>query len=248
MGNVAVDVARILCRTPEELATTDIADDALEAFRHSGIQEVHMLGRRGPAQTAFTSPQLKELGELAGADVSVLPQEVALDELSRAALDKSQDRATYRKLELVQKYAAQKATTKPRRLILRFLVSPVALLGNGDGQVAAVRLVKNTLYATEAGTLRPSPTDQCELLPAGLVFRSVGSRGVPLPGVPFDARWGVILHQKGRVLHAETLQPRIGEYTAGWIKHGPTGVIGTNRPDALETVRCMVADLAQGVV
>jgi ferredoxin/flavodoxin---NADP+ reductase len=248
MGNVAVDVARILCRTPEELATTDIADYALEALRHSRIKEVHMLGRRGPAQAAFTNPELKELGELAGADVSVLPEEVALDDLSRVALEKSQDRATYRKLELLQRYAAQKATTKPHRLVIRFLVSPVELLGNVDGQVVAVRLVKNTLYATEAGTLRPSPTDQFETLPAGLVFRSVGYRGVPLPGVPFDERWGVILNQKGRVLHSETLQPRVGEYTAGWIKRGPTGVIGTNKPDALETVRCMVEDLAQGAI
>src|SRR5262245_46934387 len=207
-----------------------------------------MLGRRGPAQTAFNNPELKELAKSAENKVGVLREEAALDDLSRVALAKSQDRATYRKLELLQRYATQKATTKPRRLIIRFLVSPVELLGNGDSQVAAVRLVKNTLYATEAGTLRPSPTDQLETLPAGLVFRSVGYRGVPLPGVPFDERWGVILNQKGRVLHSETLLPRIGEYTAGWIKRGPTGVIGTNKPDALETVRCMVEDLAQGAI
>jgi ferredoxin--NADP+ reductase len=207
-----------------------------------------MLGRRGPAQAVFTNPELKELGELAGADVSVLPEEVALDDLSRVALEKSQDRATYRKLELLQRYAAQQATTKPRQLIIRFLVSPVELVGNADGQVGAIRLVKNVLYATEAGTLRPSPADQFESLPVGLVFRSVGYRGVPLPEVPFDERWGVILNQKGRVLHSETLQPRVGEYTAGWIKRGPTGVIGTNKPDALETVRCMVEDLAQGAI
>src|SRR5256884_984065 len=248
VGNVAVDVARILCRTPEELATTDIADYALEALRHSRIKEVHMLGRRGPAQAVFTNPELKELGELAGADVSVLPEEVALDDLSRIALEKSQDRATYRKLELLQKYAAQKATTKPRQLIIRFLVSPVELLGNADGQVSAVRLVKNVLYATEAGTLRPSPTDQFETLPVGLVFRSVGYRGVPLPGVPFDERWGVILNDKGRVLDSDTKQPIVGEYAAGWIKRGPTGVIGTNKPDAAETVECMFEDLASGAV
>src|SRR5437870_5486289 len=248
VGNVAVDVARILCRAPEELATTDIADYALEALRHSRIKEVHMIGRRGPAQAVFTNPELKELGELAGADVRVRPEEVALDDLSRVAVEKSQDRATYKKLELLQSYVAQKATTKPRQLIIRFLVSPVELLGNADGQVAAVRLVKNVLYATEAGTLRPSPTDQFETLPVGLVFRSVGYRGVPLPGVPFDERWGVILNQQGRVLHAETLQPRVGEYTAGWIKRGPTGVIGTNKPDAIETAQCMVEDRARGAI
>jgi len=226
VGNVAVDVARILCRTPEELATTDIADYALEALRHSRVKEVYMLGRRGPAQAVFTNPELKELGELAGADVHVLPEEVALDDLSRAALEKSPNRATYQKLELLQGYATRQAT-KPRQLTIRFLVSPVELLGNADGQVVAVRLVKNVLYATEAGTLRPSPTEQFEILPVGLVFRSVGYRGVPLPDVPFDERWGVILNQQGRVLHSETLQPHVGEYTAGWIKRGPTGVIGT---------------------
>src|SRR5713101_10167475 len=224
VGNVAVDVARILCRTPEELATTDIADYALDALRHSRIREVHMLGRRGPAQAVFTNPELKELGELVAADVRVLPEEVALDDLSRAALEKSQDRATHRKLELLQRYGAQRATTKPRQLLIRFLVSPVELLGNAHGQVAAVRLVQNVLYATEAGTLRPHPTEHYETVPVGLVFRSVGYRGVPLPDVPFDERWGVILNQQGRVLHSETLQPHVGEYTAGWIKRGPTGV------------------------
>ncbi len=248
VGNVAVDVARILCRTPEELATTDIADYALDALRHSRIREVHMLGRRGPAQAVFTNPELKELGELAAADVRVLPEEVALDDLSRAALEKSQDRATHRKLELLQRYAAPRATTKPRQLLIRFLVSPVELLGNAHGQVAAVRLVQNVLYPTEAGTLRPHPTEHYETVPVGLVFRSVGYRGVPLPDVPFDERWGVILNQQGRVLDAETLQPRVGEYATGWIKRGPTGGIGTNKPDALDTVRCMVGDLGQGAM
>jgi ferredoxin/flavodoxin---NADP+ reductase len=245
VGNVAVDVARILCRTPEELARTDIADYALEALRHSRIKEVYMLGRRGPAQAAFTNPELKELGELAGADVFVPPQEAALDEFSRTALEKNPDRATVRKVEMLQGYTLRKDSGKPRQLVLRFLVSPVELMGNDAGQVVALRLVKNKLYPTEAGTLRPKPTGEYEELPVGLVFRSVGYQGIPLPGLPFDDRWGVILNQQGRVLDPHTLQPLPGLYTAGWIKRGPTGVIGTNKPDALETVKCMVEDVAQ---
>jgi ferredoxin--NADP+ reductase len=248
VGNVAVDVARILCRTPEELATTDIADYALEALRHSRIKKVYMLGRRGPAQAAFTNPELKELGELNGADLLISPEEAALDEFSRTALAKGQDRATVRKVDMLQAYARRKDGNKPRQLILRFLVSPVELRGDAAGHVVAIRLVQNVLYPTEVGTLRPQPTDIFEELPVGLVFRSVGYRGVPLPGVPFDDRWGVILNQKGRVLDPETLQPVSGIYTAGWIKRGPTGVIGTNKPDALETVQCMLEDLGKGAV
>lgn len=242
VGNVAVDVARILCRTPEELAVTDIADYALEALRHSRVKEVHMLGRRGPAQAAFTNPELKELSELAGADLVLRPEEVALDALTQTALQQSSDRSTLRKVQMLQEYAQRPRTAKTRQLHLRFLVSPVAVQGNAADQVTAIRLVKNELYATETGTLRPRPTAHYETLPVGLVFRSVGYHGVPLPGVPFDNRWGVILNKQGRVLHPETLQPVVGEYTSGWIKRGPTGVIGTNKSDALETVRCMIAD------
>jgi ferredoxin--NADP+ reductase len=248
IGNVAVDVARILSRTPEELATTDIADYALEALRHSRIKEVYMLGRRGPAQAAFTNPELKELNELAEADLLIRPEEAALDELSQASLENSRDRATTRKVQMLQSFAQRPPSGKPRQLTIRFLVSPVELFGDDAGRVAEVRLVRNELYATETGTLRPKPTDQFETLSAGLVFRSVGYHGVPLPGVPFHDSWGVILNQKGRVLDPDTQQPVVGEYASGWIKRGPTGVIGTNKSDALETVRCMVEDFAKGAI
>jgi ferredoxin--NADP+ reductase len=247
VGNVAVDVARILCRTPEELATTDIADYALEALRHSNIKEVYLLGRRGPAQAAFTNPEIKELGELAGADIYVPPDEAELDELSKAELEHNQDRLTKKKVEILRSYAHRPDDGKPRQLVVRFLVSPVEILGDEKGRVRAVRLVKNKLYATEAGTLRSEPTGEHEELPAGLVFRSVGYRGVPLPGVPFHEKWGVILNNKGRVINPDTQQPVIGEYCAGWIKRGPSGVIGTNKPDAAETVGMMMEDLAQGL-
>ena len=247
VGNVAVDVARILCRSAEELAKTDIADHALEALRKSRIREVYLLGRRGPAQAAFTNPEIKELGELADADIAVVPEEVRLDELSRAALERTPDRATSKKVEILQGFAQRPASGKSRRLTLRFLVSPTALIDDGTGAVGTMRLVRNTLYATATGTLQPKATDVTEELRAGLVFRSVGYRGVPLPGVPFNESWGVILNEKGRVLDAQTKSPVRGEYTAGWIKRGPSGVIGTNKPDAAETVACMMEDLAGGV-
>jgi ferredoxin--NADP+ reductase len=246
VGNVAIDVARILCRSPQELATTDIADHALEALRNSRIKEVYLLGRRGPAQAAFTNPEVKELGELADADVTARPEEVELDELSRAAVERSQDRAALKKVEILREYAARKPGGKSKKLIIRFLVSPVELCGDEAGEVVALRLVRNRLEATAAGTLQAKPTDQLETLPVGLVFRSVGYRGVPLPGVPFHESWGVILNEHGRVLDPDTKQPVVGEYAAGWIKRGPTGVIGTNKPDAAQTVACMMEDLAAG--
>jgi ferredoxin/flavodoxin---NADP+ reductase len=245
VGNVAIDVARVLCRTPEELLTTDIADYALEALRKSRIKEVYLLGRRGPAQAAFTNPEVRELGELRDADVVTLPEEVQLDELSRAALEQNPDRATLKKLEILKEYAQRPPTGKSKRLIIRFLVSPVELSGNDAGEVVGMRLVRNKLEATPAGTLQARPTGKFESLPVGLVFRSVGYRGVALPGVPFHDSWGVILNESGRVLDPQTKQPLVGEYTAGWIKRGPTGVIGTNKPDAAETVDCMMQDLAQ---
>jgi ferredoxin/flavodoxin---NADP+ reductase len=248
VGNVAVDVVRILCRTPEELATTDIADYALDALRKSRVKEVYLLGRRGPAQAAFTNPEIRELGELPDADITADPAEVELDPLSQAAVERSQDRATAKKVEILREYARRRTSGKSRRLVLRFLVSPVELIGDDAGRVAAMRLVRNELYATSTGALQPRATDHFEEIPVGLVFRSVGYRGVPLSSVPFNESWGVILNDKGRVLDPGTKQPLVGEYTAGWIKRGPTGVIGTNKPDAAETVECMFEDLARGAV
>ncbi|MGH2625281.1 MAG: FAD-dependent oxidoreductase, partial [Anaerolineales bacterium] len=245
VGNVAVDVTRILLRTPEELAKTDIADYALEALRESRVKEVHMLGRRGPAQAAFTNPEVRELGELPAADVVIRPDEAELDELSKAELDRTGDRTELRKVQILQEFAARPLTGKPKKLFLRFLVSPVELIGK-DGHVAGMRLVHNVLGATAAGSLSAKPSDRFEELAVGLVFRSVGYRGVPLPGVPFHEQWGVILNEKGRVLDPASKQPVTGLYAAGWIKRGPTGVIGTNKPDAGETVQQMLADATAG--
>jgi ferredoxin--NADP+ reductase len=249
VGNVAIDVARVLCRSAEELAKTDIADHALEALRKSRIKEVYLLGRRGPAQAAFTNPEVKELGELADAEVVALPEEVELDKLSRAAIEASGDRAAMKKVEILKGYARRPpGGEKSKRLIIRFLVSPVELIGSEGGEVTAMRLVRNKLESTQAGSLQAKPTGEFESLPVGLVFRSVGYRGVPLAGVPFHENWGVILNEQGRVLDPDTKEPVVGEYTAGWIKRGPTGVIGTNKPDAAQTVACMMKDLSAGRV
>jgi ferredoxin/flavodoxin---NADP+ reductase len=248
VGNVAIDVARMLVHTPEELETTDIAAYALEALRGSRIREVFLLGRRGPAQAAFTNPEIKEIGELADADVIVRPDEVRLDPLSQAELDAGGDRMLTRKVEILQGYALRKPEGKHRRLHVRFLVSPVALIGDAEGRVVRMRLVRNMLVAGDKGKLVAEATGEFEDLDVGLVFRSVGYRGVPLPGVPFHERWGVIQNEKGRVVDPATGQPIAGLYVTGWIKRGPSGVIGTNKPDAVETVTAMMADATSGAL
>src|SRR5262249_48009655 len=173
VGNVAIDVARILCRSADELAATDIADYALDALRKSRVREVYLLGRRGPAQAAFTNPEIRELGELPDADITAEPAEVELDPLSRAAVERSQDRPTLKKVEILREYARRPVSGKSKRLILRFLVSPVELIGDDAGRVAAMHLVRNELYATSTGALQPRATDHFEEIPVGLVFRSV---------------------------------------------------------------------------
>ena len=244
VGNVAVDVARILCRTTEELAQTDIADYALEALKRSRVREVLVIGRRGAAQAAFTNAEIKELGELPGADLVVLPEEVELDALSQADLDGSQDKALVRKVEILQQLAELERSGKDRTLTLRFLVSPVALEADQAGSVAGMRLVKNELYRSDDGSLRPRATENFEDLPVGLVFRSVGYRGISIPDLPFNDAWGLVPNENGRVVELESGEPLTGLYVAGWIKRGPSGVIGTNKPDAVETVRMMLEDLA----
>jgi ferredoxin--NADP+ reductase len=231
-GNVAVDVARMLALTPEELAPTDTTDAAIEAIGGSGIEEIVMVGRRGPAQAAFTTPELIELGELAGADVIVDAADLEGAE--------PEDTNSERNLEVLREYAARESEGKPKRLVLRFLQSPAAI--EGVERVEAIELVRNRLEADDAGTLRAVATDERETLETGIVFRSVGYRGVALPEVPFDERSGTIPNDRGRVSDA-TGNVVPGVYAAGWIKRGPSGVIGTNKKDATETVELLLEDL-----
>ncbi len=247
VGNVAVDVARILSRTSEELARTDIADYALEALENSRIREVLLVGRRGPAQAAFTNPEVKELGQLEGAACSTFAQEVELDPLSLAELEQAADKATTRKIEILQSYVGRTEPDKSRRLVIRFLVSPTEI--RGSERLEGIRLARNELYADDGGRLRSRTTDDAEWIDTGLIFRSVGYRGVALPGIPFDERWGVVPNTQGRVVSGQDDQrPLPGTYVAGWIKRGPSGVIGTNKPDAKETVGAMLEDLESGAL
>ncbi|HEY3921493.1 MAG TPA: FAD-dependent oxidoreductase [Gaiellaceae bacterium] len=236
-GNVAIDVARILARTQQELDPTDITDHSTAAIVASGIDEIVMLGRRGPAQASFTPPELKELGELGGADVIVEAADLELDAASTAAVDA--DKRTKRNIETLREFAARAPSGKPKRLALRFRVSPVQILG--EGKVEAIEVVHNELVE-ENGVVKAVPTERTEVIPCGIVLRSVGYRGVELPGVPFDERRGVIPNEHGRVTGCP------GVYTAGWIKRGPSGVIGTNKKDAAETVRSLLADAEAGLL
>jgi ferredoxin/flavodoxin---NADP+ reductase len=241
-GNVAIDVARMLARTREELAPTDATDEAIEAIAASALREIVMLGRRGPAQAAFTPPELKELGELGGADVIVDPRDLELDPASEAALEADRARAR-RNVDILREFAAAKPEGKPKRLVLRFCVSPVRILG--DGKVEAIEVVHNRLVAGADGQIRAVPTDEVEVIPCGVVFRSVGYRGVELPGVSFDPERATIRNAGGRVLDDQGEQVP-GVYCAGWIKRGPTGVIGTNKKDATETVELLLDDARTG--
>jgi ferredoxin/flavodoxin---NADP+ reductase len=243
-GNVAMDLARILASPREVLASTDIAEHALDALGESGIREIHVLGRRGPAQAAFTNKELKELGELPDTDVIVDPAALELDALTEAHISRSPERTRDRNLELLREYAARPVTGAPTRIILHFLVSPVEILGRE--RVDGLTVVHNELYESEDGQLRSRPTERTTTLPVGLVFRAIGYQGVPLPGIPFDAMAGVIPNEAGRIIDPRTGSPVEGEYVVGWIKRGPRGIIGTNKPDSQETVQMLLADLAAG--
>jgi ferredoxin/flavodoxin---NADP+ reductase len=224
VGNVALDIARMLALTHEELAPTDATDASIAAIESSPIREIVVVGRRGPAQAAFTTPELQEMGELAGADVVVDPADLEGAE--------PHDTNAGRNLAVLQELAAREPEGKPRRVVFRFFRSPVAILG--AERVEGIELVRNDLDANE----RAVPTEERETLSCGLVFRSVGYHGVELPDVAFDAQSGTIPNQGGRI------EP--GVYCAGWIKRGPTGVIGTNKKDATETVQLLLEDAAAG--
>ena len=231
-GNVALDVARMLALTPEELAPTDTTDLAIEAINASGIREILVVGRRGPVQAAWTPVEVGELGELAGADVLVDPADLELDEASEAELEAAAP-TVRRNVDHLRDYAAREPTGKPRAIRLRFFSSPVAI--HGDGKVEAIELVRNELIGGRA-----VPTEERETIPCGIVFRSVGYQGVPLPGLPFDEGSATIPNEGGRV------EP--GLYVAGWIKRGPSGVIGTNKKDATETVALLLDDARAGLL
>ncbi|ETB48964.1 NADP oxidoreductase, partial [Mycobacterium avium subsp. paratuberculosis 10-8425] len=232
-GNVALDVARILVTDPDVLGLTDIADHALESLRPCGVDEVVVIGRRGPLQTAFTTLELRELGELDNVDVIVDPAQLegVTDEDAAAA-----GKTAKQNISVLRDYAKRSPRPGHRRIVLRFMTSPIEI--KGDGRVESIVLGRNELVTDETGRVSARDTGEREELPVQLVVRSVGYRGVPTPGLPFDEKTATIPNTGGRVEGSRN------EYVVGWIKRGPTGVIGTNKKDSQDTVDTLLADLA----
>ncbi len=243
VGNVAMDVTRILARDAEDLAKTDIAGYALDDLRKSGVKTVWLLSRRGPAEAAYSPVEIEEIGGLSAADLVVDPAEAVVDDLSRAAMDA----AAKKKTEYVQEHSKKGEGTKERKVRLRFRVSPVEIAGE-NGRVSAMRIEKNKLVADGKGGVKAVGTGVFETIVIGLVLRSVGYRGIPIPGVPFDEKSGHIPHAAGRVVSAPGQPPLPGHYVVGWAKRGPSGLIGTNRADSVATVNSLLADFKAGAL
>src|SRR3954471_18312192 len=238
VGNVALDVARVLARSPAELESTDMPQHVLDALAAAPVERVTVLGRRGPAQATFTTQELRELGHLAAATVVVDPADLAADPATEALA--AEDRHVARNLAALQEFATHTPGATPVTVRLRFRARPVRLLG--DDRVTAVEVERTTVDADG----RAVGTGETYPVPADLVVRSVGYHGSALPGLPLDERSGTVRNDAGRVLRDGV--PSAGEYVAGWTKRGPTGVVGTNKHDARETVASLLADAADGVL
>ncbi len=239
VGNVAMDVTRLLVKAPEALRATDITATALEALERSQVRDVHVLGRRGAAQAAFSPAEIREIDAVEGVDLRVRVEDAQLDPLSEAWLEASGDKAAHQNVAFLKEVAARGPHDRPRRVHLHLLTSPIAY--EGTGRVERVVTGRNEIMTGRAGRLSPRDTGERGLIEAGLVLRAVGYRGVPLPGAPFDAERGTIPHEQGRVCQEGRTLP--GLYVVGWAKRGPTGLIGTNRADARETVASLLEDV-----
>ncbi|MEQ1505984.1 MAG: FAD-dependent oxidoreductase [Myxococcota bacterium] len=236
VGNVSMDVTRVLVRDRDELAKTDIAHHALEQLRQSKVTDVYVLGRRGPVQAAFSPAEIKEIAELDGVDLVVRPEDLVLDPASEQALA-SAEKTVIQNMTFLREVAGR-TPTAPKRVHLRFLASPVAI--RGSDRVEAVEIGRNRLEPG-GGDLKARDTGERETIPAGLVFRAVGYRGIQVPGVPFDQKTGTIPNAGGRVTDGGAPVERT--YVVGWAKRGPQGLIGTNRGDSKDTVDRMFDDL-----
>jgi ferredoxin/flavodoxin---NADP+ reductase len=243
-GNVAADVARMLALTRDELEGTDTADHAIDPLADSSIREIVVLGRRGPAQAAFTNPEVRELGEMVDADVIVDPADCELDDISRQYLESDEADMTSRKnVEIFTGFSQLEPQGKRKRIVLRFFRSPVEI--KGEGKVERIVLARNELVRDESGRVRAQDTGEREQLECGLVLRSIGYKGTGVEGLPFDEQRGTLRNEGGRVVDSSGAQVE-GQYAVGWIKRGPSGVIGTNKKDAQETIDNLFEDLAAG--
>ena len=244
-GNVAADVARMLALPHGELNITDTANHAISKLADSGVEEIVVLGRRGPAQAAFTNPEVRELGELTDADIVIDPAEMELDPASRAYFESDDcDPTNRRNVEIFTEFSQRSPEGKPKRVVMRFCCSPVEI--RGEGRVESIVIGRNALEADESGRIRAVDTGEREEIECGLVLRSIGYKGTGLEGIPFDAARGLIPNESGRVLDPESGDQVAGHYAVGWIKRGPSGVIGTNKKDALDTVGSIFDDLEAG--
>ena len=245
-GNVAADVARMLALTPQELAETDTADHAIEAFTNCAVKEIVVLGRRGPAQASFTNPEVRELGEMVNADIDVDAGEMELDELSREWIESDDaDPTNRRNVEIFTDFSQRRPEGKGKRIVMRFLRSPVEI--QGDEKVERIVVARNELQRDDSGRLRAVDTGERETIECGMVLRSIGYKGLPIDGVPFDEGRGLIHNDGGRI-HDASGEVAPGLYAVGWIKRGPSGVIGTNKKDAQETVDKLFQDLDAGTI
>ncbi len=242
-GNVAIDVARILIKDPDALQETDIADHALQALRQSCIEEVLLLGRRGPAQAAFSPKEIQEIQDLDNVDLLVAPKDMNLDEISRNWITSKAPKSAQRNVKILTEQAQQDSKDQGKKVKACFLVSPVEINGEA-GKVCGIKLQKNKLGLDNNGAPRPKAIDVFQEEAVQLVFKAIGYRGTPIPGVPFHDNWGIIPNQDGRVRESANGQVLANQYVVGWAKRGPTGLIGTNSPDSKATVAQMVADLA----
>ena len=238
VGNVALDVARVLIMPTAQLLDTDMAEEVLESHARKGITDVHVLGRRGPAHTSFTTKELRELGQLPDVEVIVRAADLELDPLSRAVVEQSKVAA--RNVAVLQEWAGRRPGGASLRIHFHFWTRPVMIIGNG--RVAAVRTERTMIDADGLVV----GTGEFGTLDAQLIVRSVGYRGVALPGLPYDESTGRVPHAEGRVIRDHAFSA--DEYVAGWIKRGPTGVIGTNKSDATETVTSLLGAIGEGAV
>ncbi|MBI5876959.1 MAG: FAD-dependent oxidoreductase [Chloroflexi bacterium] len=241
IGNVAMDVVRVLAKSVDELKTTDIGDHSLDLLKQNKLEHVYLLGRRGPVQAAFTNPELRELGELHISDTLINPADLDLDPASKAAAEG--DKEILHNLETLHELLKRGTTGKQRQVHVRFLTSPVELIGS-NGHVSALKMERNMLVPGSGGALSAKGTGQFETIPVDIIFRAVGYKGLPVPGVPYDSKSGTVPNEGGRVVDAQSRAVVPGEYVVGWAKRGPSGVIGTNKPDAVETVQLALQDAA----
>ena len=240
VGNVAMDVCRILCKTVDELKTTDIAQHALDTLAKSNIKEVHMIGRRGPAQAKFTPAEIREFGELTDCDPIVDARDMEVNEASRIELDDPKNMAGKKNYEILKSYSTRESTGKPKKFVIHFLESPAELMG--EGKLQKLVLEKNELVG-EPGKQKCKGTGTKAEMNCDILFRSVGYRGLAIEGVPFHDAWGIFPNKEGRIVDGDNVVE--GFYTAGWIKRGPSGVVGANKPDSEETVARLLEDVSQ---